>query len=169
VHLLCSTANRHCTSGCTISRDNRWLIHYDLVVLDNDGIRGTEVNSYFLCKETEKAHERWFLVVNFSCRLLKLLISSEFSETCNLPQIYLHINSFCTPLLSTFCPSYQPSARSAGKWENGEMGKWENGKARECCLIDEVRSTNQIAKAITSTNEQKIEKTVVTQYLVTSH
>jgi hypothetical protein len=126
VHLLCSTANRHCTSGCTISRDNRWLIHYDLVVLDNDGIRGTEVNSYFLCKETEKAHERWFLVVNFSCRLLKLLISSEFSETCNLPQIYLHINSFCTPLLSTFCPSYQPSALRAGKWGNGRMGKFEN-------------------------------------------
>jgi hypothetical protein len=70
--------------------------------------------------------------------LLKLLISSEFSETCNLPQIYLHINSFCTPLLSTFCPSYQPSARAQemgewgngkmGKWGNGEMGKWENGK-----------------------------------------
>jgi hypothetical protein len=60
--------------------------------------------------------------------LLKLLISSEFSETCNLPQIYLHINSFCTPLLSTFCPSYQPSALRAGKWG---MGEWGNGKMGE--------------------------------------
>ena len=49
-----------------------------------------------------------------------------------------------------------------GEWESGEMGKFENdGGARSAWMRHDVRSTNQIAKAISSSpNEQKFHKTV---------
>jgi hypothetical protein len=56
VHLLRRSSHSNGFIRCAILRNDARLIHHHLVVLNDDGIRRTKVNGYFLCEKTEKSH-----------------------------------------------------------------------------------------------------------------
>src|SRR6218665_621480 len=82
VHLLCKPSYRYRFVGGAVACNDAWLIHYDFVVLNNDGIGSAEVNSYFLCKEAENTHAQlcFFKVIFFVCCLCNALPYAVFGD-----------------------------------------------------------------------------------------